>query len=117
MTIVLVCGGRDYRDAETLFRVMDSLCVSGVIHGGARGADLLAGEWCNRRNIPCWVFPAAWETYGKASGHLRNAQMLTVGRPDIVVAFPGGRGTNDMMRKSRLAGVPVIEVRHDLCNG
>jgi len=35
--------------------------------------------------------------------------MLKDGRPDIVLAFPGGTGTADMMRRARAAGVRVVE--------
>jgi hypothetical protein len=38
--------------------------------------------------------------------------MLDDGKPELVVAFPGGRGTADMMRRAREAGVEVIEVAH-----
>jgi hypothetical protein len=31
-------------------------------------------------------------------------------RPDVVIAFPGGAGTADMVRKARVAGVRVMEV-------
>jgi ABC-type sugar transport system substrate-binding protein len=39
--------------------------------------------------------------------------MLDEGKPDIVVAFPGGTGTADMVRRARKAGVVVIEVTND----
>jgi len=36
--------------------------------------------------------------------------MLDEGRPTLVVEFPGGRGTADLIRRARSAGVEVIEV-------
>jgi hypothetical protein len=45
-----------------------------------------------------------------ASKGMRNQQMLDEGRPTLVVAFPGGRGTADMMRRARVAGIEVIEI-------
>ena len=36
--------------------------------------------------------------------------MLDHGKPDIVVAFPGGRGTADMVKRAEDAGVRVIRV-------
>lgn len=36
--------------------------------------------------------------------------MLSEGKPSLVVAFPGGEGTADMVRKARAAGVEVVEV-------
>jgi hypothetical protein len=48
----------------------------------------------------------AWA--GKA-GPIRKQQMLDEGKPDLVVAFPGGRGTAHMVRIARAAGIEVIE--------
>jgi len=56
------------------------------------------------------VFLANWRTHGKAAGPIRNQQMLDEGRPHLVVAFPGGTGTADMVRRAKAAGVPVMEV-------
>jgi hypothetical protein len=36
--------------------------------------------------------------------------MLEEGRPELVVAFPGERGTADMMSRARNAGIEDIEV-------
>lgn len=32
-------------------------------------------------------FPAKWNEHGKAAGPIRNQQMLTEGKPDVVFAF------------------------------
>ena len=37
-----------------------------------------------------------------------NQQMLDIGKPDLVLAFPGGSGTADMVAKARAAGVGVL---------
>jgi hypothetical protein len=34
--------------------------------------------------------------------------MLNEGKPDLVVAFPGGRGTADMVKRARAAGIELI---------
>jgi UDP-N-acetylmuramoylalanine-D-glutamate ligase len=41
---------------------------------------------------------------------MRNKWMLTDGKPDLVIAFPGGRGTASMVNLARAAGVPVTEI-------
>lgn len=111
---VLVCGGRDFADIELLEKTLDDLHrqypFSVVIDGDARGADRMAGIWADSRKISRAIFPADWKTLGRAAGPIRNEQMLREGRPELVVAFPGGRGTAHMVRLSREAGVPVIEV-------
>jgi hypothetical protein len=111
---VLVCGGRDYSDADWLFGVLDHYHRAGafecIIQGCARGADTLAGEWADARGVPVLPFPADWKRDGNAAGPIRNAQMLREGRPSFVVAFPGGNGTDDMKRQAKRAGVPVLEI-------
>jgi hypothetical protein len=109
----LVCGGRGYDDADALSQFMDELAqritIDAVIDGDARGADRMAGEWACRRDIENIKFRAEWEKLGRKAGPIRNQFMLDEGRPDVVVAFPGGWGTADMVRRARLAGVEVTE--------
>lgn len=111
---VLVCGGRDYADAAKVHRILDRLLYSkGVtilIHGDATGADAIAKSWAEQNRIFAKAFPANWKRLGKRAGPIRNAAMLIQGRPDFVVAFPGGVGTADMIKKAREANVPVYEV-------
>lgn len=111
---VLVCGGRDYRDAAHLDRVLQQINAEGaidtIIHGAARGADQLGEAWGLRWGKNLEPYPADWGTFGLSAGPRRNAVMLRDGKPDLVVAFPGGKGTADMVRRARRAGVRVIEV-------
>lgn len=112
---VLVCGARDYRGREHVFRRLESALAKSdgrllVIQGGAGGADGLAREWCNDRGVAYVTVPAAWKQFGKAAGPLRNQVMLDDWKPDLVLAFPGGRGTADMVRRSETEGVLVQHV-------
>jgi hypothetical protein len=110
---VLVCGGRDYENAEALGQIMDELAqritIDAVIEGDARGADRMAGEWARSHRVENIKFCADWENLGRKAGPIRNQLMLDEGRPDVVVAFPGVGGTADMMMRARSAGVEVIE--------
>jgi hypothetical protein len=111
---VLVCGGRDYADARALNEALDAIHretpITRLIHGAARGADSLAATWAVSRGIPASAFPADWKQDGKAAGFIRNARMLRDGRPELVVAFPGGKGTAHMVKLAKDAGVPVREI-------
>ena len=128
---VCVCGGREFgsirvrdendfpREAKRrgvaevrkLFDFLDALHsetpISEIIHGGARGADTQAGLWARWRTVAVRVFEANWEQEGKAAGVLRNQLMLEEGRPDLLVAFSGGRGTADCVLRARKMGIPV----------
>lgn len=110
---VLVCGGREFNDHALAFRTLDELRPAPVriIQGGAAGADELARNWAARNFITYEHFPADWATHGRAAGPIRNQQMLEQGKPDLVIAFPGGRGTADMVRRAKAAGVRVVEVQ------
>ena len=117
---VLICGGRRWSRKELTFKTLDFLHerhnFNTVIHGAAAGADTLAGEWAESRNIPVRSYPANWRPphlNGRTdmqAGHKRNQLMLETEKPDLVIAFPGTAGTADMMRRSKRAGVRVINL-------
>jgi len=81
-----------------------------IIHGGATGADKIADEWSVVNWVPQQEYRADWEKWGKRAGPIRNQVMLNVGKPDLVIAFPGGDGTANMVRIARNRGVCTIEV-------
>lgn len=122
---VLVCGGRNFLGYRKLKHYLEDLLDTmwheepqgtfTVIQGGAKGADFLAkvfveDEWSDFKDVICEEYPADWKKCGKAAGQIRNQQMLDEGKPDLVVAFPGGVGTADMIRRAKKAGIPVEEV-------
>ena len=109
---VLVCGGRDYTDRERLYRLLsfNRTKIAMIVHGAAKGADTLADDWARANSVPCMRVPAEWEKFGKKAGFMRNEKMLSLGHPDLVVAFPGGAGTAMMVRLARNAGIRVLEV-------
>lgn len=107
---VLVCGGRSFENADVVYGTLDGLLPSRVVHGGATGADALARKWALSSGVVQVEYPAQWGRHGKAAGPIRNQTMLDTEKPDVVVAFPGGRGTADMVRRARAAGVLVIQV-------
>src|SRR5690606_11824331 len=79
-----------------------------LVHGGAPGADSEAAyvaayllEW------PVEAHPADWQRHGRAAGPIRNQQMVDSGA-DLVIAFPGGRGTADLIRRAPGIPVPVM---------
>lgn len=116
---VLVTGSRSYANYT---RMKEEIVNSGadiIIHGGAKGADSLAGEVATQRGLVCRVYQAQWDKFGKAAGSKRNQEMLdkehTKDEPvDLVLAFPveGSIGTLDMMRRAERAGIPVKVIKN-----
>lgn len=114
---VLVCGGRDFNDRAYVYGALDVLHgmkkITSLVHGGARGADLLAGEWAEVRGVPQHVYFANWKRYGRSAGIIRNKEMLEDGTPDLALAFPGGNGTDDMVRRVIAEKrIPVLRLKH-----
>lgn len=111
----LICGGRNFMDWEMFSAAMGDLVrLRGmpevVIHGAANGADRLASYWADKHALGVRAYPADWKTHGRKAGPIRNQEMIEQ-KPDFVIAFPGGRGTADMVRRAREAGVDVAEIK------
>jgi hypothetical protein len=105
-----------------------------LVHGAAQGADRLAADlWGIVLGRPLEPHPATWAAacrptcrpghrrpyasspgvvptlvrdFCPAAGNYRNQEMVDSGL-DLLVAFPGGSGTADMIQRARDAGVPV----------
>ncbi len=112
----LICGGRDFANADVFKSAMgDLIRLRGVprriVQGGANGADQMAREWAKNFAMEVLTENADWQKHGRAAGPIRNQAMLDNHRPSFVVAFPGGRGTADMIRRCRKAGVDVTEIK------
>ncbi len=120
---LLVSGSRDFTDRKRLRLLLERCKPAVVIEGGQvtvvrhkraggevtekrYGADWLAKQEAEALGIPVETYKADWHFYRRAAGPVRNQRMLDEARPDRVAAFPlGGRGTWDMVRRAREAGV------------
>ena len=113
---VLVCGGREFSDLKWLTKELDQVhqenSIKMIVHGNARGADKLSGIWAAWNKVQCCPVPAEWSRYGKRAGGIRNQKMLGYGI-DLVLAFPGGSGTRDMIKRARKHGVKVVDLSQD----
>src|SRR5579862_5361869 len=111
---VLVCGGRNYVDRKRVYEVLDLAHRANpsvlLIHGDAPGADTRADDWAYDRRVRVKKYSADWDTFGNAAGPMRNPRMLDDGKPHVVIAFPGGKGTTDMREQAERANVPVVVV-------
>ena len=111
---ILVCGGRNFRDAALIYATLDRIArtevIDCIIEGDAPGADRIAGYWAKKRRVDLRLYPANWAKHGNAAGPIRNQRMIDQGKPDLVLAFPGGRGTEDMMGRAVAAGIRVVQV-------
>ncbi len=116
MIRILVCGGRDYDNRTRLFAVLTAVHrrvgIAEIIHGAARGADHLAGLWARSNRVQETRFPVDHALDGPwpAAGHYRNERMYRESKPDLVLAFPGGKGTANMVRTAQLGRTPTYRL-------
>ena len=107
---LLVCGGRDYTDKEAVWNLLDrahaKFNITHLIHGYAKGVDRLAGEWANARGVQEVSCPANWERFKNAAGPIRNQYMAELD-PNALIAFPGGKGTKNMVEQAARHGITV----------
>lgn len=130
---IAVTGGREYSDRDRVFSVLYSIakCTEDnplpvdfiLIVGDAPGLDSIAedwgvvnwvtiekfeADWHNLKAKPCVVkVDANGRPYNVLAGPNRNQRMIDEGKPELLVAFPGGTGTADMVRRCRKVGIPV----------
>lgn len=128
---VLVTGGRDYTDRDTVARVLAHLqdfYIFGVepeeivlVHGDCkrfrddktfdpdRSLDQLAAQEAADLGWQTEPHPADWSLYGANAGPIRNKHMVSLGA-NYLIAFPGGEGTANCRRLAKAAGIPVIDI-------
>lgn len=107
---LLVCGGREFKDTKLAYEEIKKLDPSAIIQGKARGADSIAGLFALEHGLPNIEVGANWKYYGKGAGPIRNQWMLDWCKPDLVLALPGSTGTRNMITRSKMAGVEVLEI-------
>lgn len=117
MVRILVTGSREWNDPLTINRALVDYVTHGstfVMHGGCRGADIIADAAARNLHMHVEACDADWDNHGKAAGPMRNSLMVKRGA-DVCLAFgplerDGKRtGTGDCVDKARRAG---IKVRH-----
>ena len=117
MKRLLVTGSRNYADKTAVYRgIKEAVWLLGgpadeitLVHGGARGADSLAGMIGAHMLMPIEVHPADWETHRNAAGPIRNREMVAAGA-DLCIGFPleNSRGTWDCLHAAAKAGIPTM---------
>lgn len=115
--IVLVTGDRHWTNRKKIARELSKRKkkIKLLIHGGARGADLIADEFARILGIQTAQFDANWPFYGRSAGPIRNANMVRFIKPDLVLAFHKNlrksKGTRNMVQLARGKKIRVKIIR------
>lgn len=102
---VLVCGGLEWDDWQTLSSTLDELHdkqpITKIINGGTLGASYLAEIWASNRGIEVETFSPDFKKLGTKASLERAKRMITEGKPDLCVVFPTefGRDENRIVRE------------------
>ncbi len=114
------CGSREWGGGfGPIRRAIESLPEGTiVVHGGARGADRMAGGVAVSMGLPVEIHEPLWKEEGRAAGYRRNERMLDLPNIREVHAFrvakPGeSRGTDHMVGIAREAGVALVVYGED----
>lgn len=75
----IIAGSRGLNDMRPLSKLIKwakaDEWITEVVSGNARGVDALGEQWADANEIPLRTFPADWDKFGKAAGHMRNEEM------------------------------------------
>lgn len=108
---LVVAGGRDVhlsdKDYQVLEKVVNKMDIDEIITGGATGVDTDAIEWAKARGVKTRIFAAEWERHGRMAGPIRNREMALYA--DVLLHFPGGKGTQSMIMEARSKNLLVID--------
>lgn len=121
---ILVTGSRDWVDADAIGAALIAFgrelsatpADVVVVHGGARGADTIAGRWARDFGIREEVHRADWRradgTVDRAAGIRRNQAMVDAGA-DVCLAFIRNvsPGATHCASAAQAAGIRTLIVR------
>ncbi|WP_293854344.1 SLOG family protein [Sphingomonas sp. SCN 67-18] len=111
--IFAVTGGRSYDNYDHVKRVLDEERPGAIVQGECPygGADAMAARWCADNGVPCIGIKANFNHYGRGAGPIRNGWMLDLIEVYKVIAFPGGRGTENCVEQARRREILVRDER------
>lgn len=124
--IIGVTGDRNYTDEEKVDEVLKG-CLTEfgkivIIHGDARGLDNLAKKWAIENNVKEVGYRVDWKDfsppfkivrspygyeYNVLAGFKRNQKMIDEAGIELLLVFPGGKGTKDMTKRAKKADIPI----------
>jgi YspA, cpYpsA-related SLOG family len=113
---LIVCGGRHFRDMalveKALRRINAVRQIDVIVHGGSAGIGMPVETWGREHDVHIIRYPPC-RSPGRSGDSKRDEFMLLDGRPDAVLAFPGGRRTKAFVELASAQRIPVIFAQAD----
>lgn len=92
---IAVVGSRSIQshdDAAGIHAILDSMPITTVISGGARGVDTIARRYAGARaGVSYMEFLPDWNRHGRRAGIIRNRDIVNAA--DVVLAFWDGKSS------------------------
>ena len=122
---LLITGSRNYHDYKALCSTIDELIITlqlqeemdnaptEILHGGAKGADELAGIYAKLHGIPCTVILPDYAKHHPKKAPLERNTKLVAAAQYTIALYGAGRdgkgGTADTARKTKAARKHLLE--------
>lgn len=111
---LIIAGSRTCNDIDEVRAAVfaaraewDWCPITEVVSGGAAGVDRFGEQLAREDGIPIKVFPADWNSHGKAAGPIRNREMAEYGDALVAVWDGKSRGTKNMIDEAKAKNRPV----------
>lgn len=109
--MIVAIGGGEYYDLrvyDVLETAHERMTIGMLLLGSACGAQDLAHKWARRRGVAQTLYSPDFRL-GPTAYAQNNEEIIIVGRPDLVVAFPDPRSrvTWDLCERAARVGIPV----------
>lgn len=109
---VVIAGSRTIFDSSVVSKAIENSQfkdkITEVVCGCAVGIDRLGQQWAISNNIPVKEMPADWNTYGRAAGPLRNAQMANYADAAIIIWDGSSPGSRNMISEIKKVQKPYF---------
>lgn len=100
---MIIAGSRTIVSEEVIDRIPE-ICVlynvrpKTILSGAAKGVDKLGEKWAARMKLPVELYPAKWDIFGKAAGHMHNNDMASLA--DVLFLVWDGKSPGSKQMKS-----------------
>ncbi|WP_248796318.1 DUF2493 domain-containing protein [Pseudomonas sp. MWU13-2105] len=114
---VLICAGRYYLDTAMCRKVLEAYhryrAISVLIHGGNQFLGSEIEDWARENGAHLVRYPSNWQLFGKQAERRRNQFMLMDSDPELVIAFPGGSDTEELVAQAKAMNIEIRSIKHD----
>jgi hypothetical protein len=111
MTTIIVTGGAGFCDRARIYAELSATHnlypITRMLVSDASKAEKIAAGWAGEMGIPVATFMLDYTMPRLDAVALRH-QLMICQQPNLVLAFPGGASTADLINQSKLAEIKIV---------